>query len=237
MSRVSNDGSCKSESHPTELFEPLPQSKASGQAEGKPARDTGQKDSYTETPGGRAQRYLKRFGAKEGRLLYRESDGQGTERGVARLDNHCTGSSVKMWSVRTEEGRDTAAIKAYSIQAQTDPKAVIGLEASAGAAWTEVAADDRGDRFGVGFSAAEVAVRGGKPASKQRDNDEQTRVGLSAGVGLGLRIHDSDDDGDGVRERGIGVDVGPLSFDIKRENWAHTLLPALRWADDRAKGR
>lgn len=49
-------------------------------------------------------------------------------------------------------------------------------------------------------------------------DDTIARFGLSWGAGLGGRFHNRDDDGDGISEVGLGVDLGPLSIDIRSED-------------------
>lgn len=83
-------------------------------------------------------------------------------------------------------------------------------------------------RIGAKATFVGGAVRVG--ASNPHDpRDEQARGGLSWGVGVEGRLHYSDTDKDGRREYGFGVDVGPITFDIKSETpWftaAKVLLP------------
>jgi len=63
---------------------------------------------------------------------------------------------------------------------------------------------------------------------KKSKNDEVLRVGLDVGLSGGARLHWGDTDGDGKREYGFGVDIGPLSADIKTEDPVRTFArPAL----------
>jgi hypothetical protein len=49
------------------------------------------------------------------------------------------------------------------------------------------------------------------------DEENSFRFGGSLGAGAAARAHYGDADGDGVRELGFGLDLGPLSFDLKSE--------------------
>ena len=74
-----------------------------------------------------------------------------------------------------------------------------------------------GASLGVQANAVEGSLTAGD-LSKDRNNDETTRVGGSLGEGLSARLHWGDKDKDGFREYGFGFDAGPLSVDMKTED-------------------
>jgi len=94
---------------------------------------------------------------------------------------------------------------------------VSAMNASAGVALT-----DDGLSAGAQANYLEGSITLGTTGTG--DADEETRVGLSAGGGAAGRVHWGDRDGDGNAEYGIGVDVGPISADIKTEDPLRTYI-------------
>jgi hypothetical protein len=84
---------------------------------------------------------------------------------------------------------------------------------------------DANSGFNVGAQAnlAEIALTAGR-SSEDYSTDEIGRFGLSSGVGAAFRGHWGDLDRDGYREYGFGLDLGPISFDIKTEDPIRSLL-------------
>ena len=91
-------------------------------------------------------------------------------------------------------------------------------------------ADANGTRVGLSANAAQLALKIGRFDPKN-PNDEQLRIGVSAGPGVAIRLHHSDEDGDGRREWGVGLDLGPVTADVKTENPVYTLIPAKKYWD------
>ncbi len=75
---------------------------------------------------------------------------------------------------------------------------------------------DSGFRLGGGLTAAGFAVSVGD-ISVEDEGDERIRFGLSLNVGGEGRVHNTDVDADGLIEVGFGFDLGPVSFDYRRE--------------------
>jgi Domain of unknown function (DUF4157) len=74
-----------------------------------------------------------------------------------------------------------------------------------------------GDGFGFGAQASVAGfnVGGGTTGT---DVDEYNKFGLSEGVGAALRGSWGDTDHDGFREYGGGIDIGPVSVDMRTED-------------------
>jgi len=83
-----------------------------------------------------------------------------------------------------------------------------------------------GFAFGAQASVGGFNVGGG---TRGTDVDEYSKIGLSEGVGAAVRGNWGDTDGDGFREYGGGIDIGPLSLDMRSEDpmrmAARNLLP------------
>jgi hypothetical protein len=77
-----------------------------------------------------------------------------------------------------------------------------------------------GDHFEIGAEAeaGELSFESTDKGDPTYDRDLRGKVAVSEGVGAGLRIYSSDKDGDGNQERGFGLSLGPLSFDVSAEN-------------------
>lgn len=77
---------------------------------------------------------------------------------------------------------------------------------------------DNGNTLTLGMQANAMegarTIGGHDPES---DSDVTLRGGPSAGSGLALRIHHGDPDGDEHSNLGIGMDLGPVSFDVTSE--------------------
>jgi hypothetical protein len=98
----------------------------------------------------------------------------------------------------------------------TDPGAEL-TGADMFTAGAELSAGENGFRAQLGASAG--GLQGTMGAfDKERSHDHLIRGGLDYGLSAGLRGHWADSDKDGNREYGLGIDFGPVSFDIKTED-------------------
>jgi hypothetical protein len=82
--------------------------------------------------------------------------------------------------------------------------------------------------FGLGAQASVGGFNVGG-GTRGTETDEYNKIGLSEGVGAAVRGNWGDTDGDGFREYGGGIDIGPLSLDMRSEDplrmAAKNLLP------------
>ncbi|NJM98735.1 MAG: S8 family serine peptidase [Phormidesmis sp. RL_2_1] len=91
------------------------------------------------------------------------------------------------------------------------------------------------DGFSVGLAGSilDGAYTWGS-SNPNSDRDGTERIGLGYGMGSGVRGHWDDADNDGTREGGLGVDIGPISFDVTNERSGfnligHSLLSGIRY--------
>jgi hypothetical protein len=106
---------------------------------------------------------------------------------------------------------------------QINQGGVVSADAEALTAGYEFSAGTDGATAGIGANLIAGSISAGKP-SDQSHNDEQVRFGLSAGAGAAARGFWGDKDGDGYNEYGFGIDLGPISADLKTEDPLGTLV-------------
>lgn len=143
------------------------------------------------------------------------TDGFSTEAGVLRRTDP-KGSRIDVLNVGVATSRQGWECKAQLVSGDTGHGGIVGFDGSILSANAAVKEDKDGVRAGLQGTVIGGAVRIGE-ANPHDAQDEQVRVGLSYGAGLEGRLHWSDKDKDGHREYGFGVNVGPLSFDLKSE--------------------
>ncbi|MBW4671333.1 MAG: DUF4157 domain-containing protein [Cyanomargarita calcarea GSE-NOS-MK-12-04C] len=111
----------------------------------------------------------------------------------------------------------------------------LGFDGGAFGANADNSVGEDGFALGGQVYAAQEAVRVGDVSSSEV-NDEQFRLGYGQGIGWSARGHWGDQDKDDRKEIGFGADIGPISFDVKTEDPALTLLkgvaPGVGWAID-----
>jgi hypothetical protein len=90
----------------------------------------------------------------------------------------------------------------------------LGYDANVGHFGAGVRRDASTTEAGFGASAFDAALSVG-------NREHSARFGVGAGPGLGGRVHHGDADGDGLKEYGFGLDVGPVSFDVRSEVFHH----------------
>ena len=95
------------------------------------------------------------------------------------------------------------------------PGAYVHGDASGAAFDVSSYAGESGFGFGAQASVAGFNVGGGTTGT---DVDEYNKVGLSEGVGAAVRGSWGDTDHDGFREYGGGLDLGPVSVDMRTED-------------------
>lgn len=103
------------------------------------------------------------------------------------------------------------------------PDGSAGGEVQGPGAWA--GASDNGSTFEAGASA-QVASAAANVGTTGTNSDENLKVGASEGVGAAARFHHGDADGDKRTEWGVGVDVGPVSVNLKTEDPLKTMATA-----------
>jgi hypothetical protein len=64
--------------------------------------------------------------------------------------------------------------------------------------------------------------------SPKTDDDVVVKAGVALSAGVAVRVHHSDEDRDGKKEYGAGMDVGPVTFDLKSESPMATMAAMIR---------
>jgi hypothetical protein len=93
----------------------------------------------------------------------------------------------------------------------------VSFDAYGPRASAEVSSGTDGISLSAGASVVGADVTVGSGPDPESPFDLYAHFGLSLGVSLGGRLHYGDIDNDGAPEVGVGVDVGPLSADVKVE--------------------
>jgi len=127
-----------------------------------------------------------------------------------------------------EDGKDTIGVNASAetFKYKNDhlyenERGKIGLDVAGPGASAKWQGNENTSEAGAGAGMGSIAVTAQTTGT---DHDEAARLGYSHGPGAAARIHYGDTDGDGRREYGFGLDVGPVTFDVKTEDPARTAV-------------
>lgn len=133
------------------------------------------------------------------------------------------GARANLGFLPKEDGLDLSNIPLVGSAAQWlfGPEATGELEMISGAA--ELSFGEKGVAAGATATLLGAGVTMGEFHADDTTED-QWRFGLSASAGGGVRLHGGDEDGDGFQELGFGFDSGPLSFDLRSEDLARSVL-------------
>jgi hypothetical protein len=237
MTRVNNNN-CQTENYPRELFEPLPQSRSSKASSGGKDKKGGRRSvDNRDTAGERskraAARYLQAVGSREPRIegpyaragVNSSRDRVEAEAGLMRLRTR-KGGYMTAVSAKLTAGREGVNGEAQMFHGRTGKAAVQGeLEVLRGNAYAIRNKDMTGCGATASVIGGAVTVRAMSPKT---DDDVVVRAGAALSAGGAVRVHHSDEDKDGKKEYGLGVDVGPVTVDLKSENPLATMAAMIR---------
>ncbi len=145
----------------------------------------------------------------------------------AKLDGHIGGWSSTRPDGTTEENigfqlggkspsvQGSAAWNTVGPDGKPGPGAYVHGDASGPAFDVSSYAGESGFGFGAQASVGGFNVGGGTTGT---DVDEYGKFGLSEGMGAAVRGSWGDTDHDGFREYGGGIDIGPVSLDMRTED-------------------
>jgi hypothetical protein len=119
---------------------------------------------------------------------------------------------------------DAETVKYKNDHLYQNDRGKIGLDLAGPGANAKWQANENTSEAGASARGGSIAVTAQTTGT---DHDEAARLGYSHGAGAAARFHYGDTDGDGRREYGFGLDVGPVTFDVKTEDPARTGLHSM----------